>query len=299
MKKSLIAIFIVLACAFNSFALEIQHEMGTASFKSTPKKVLVLDWALAETILSLGIEPQGIADAKGYQQWVVEPRLNANVIDLGSRREPNLELLAELKPDVILMSQHMAVAFEPLNKIAPVMVYSLYSDKKRPLDAAMEITRSLGVLFNKEQQAHKLIEQTKLKLQQNGEQIRSVNLSNPPLLFVRFMNDKTLRIHGRGSLIDATVNSMGLNNDWQDETNLWGFTTVGTEKVAEHQKATVTLFGPLTQQQRDKLSHSPLWQAMAFTRTQSVHELPAIWTFGGLIAAQRLSDHLTQQLTKK
>ncbi|PNQ54283.1 peptide ABC transporter substrate-binding protein [Vibrio agarivorans] len=273
--------------------------MGTATFKNTPKKVLVLDWALAETVLSLGIELQGVADAKGYQQWVVKPHLGANVIDLGSRREPNLELLAETNPDVILMSQHMAAAFKPLSKIAPVLVYSLYNDKKRPLDTAIEITRSLGVLFNKEQQAQKLIEQTRLKLKQNGEQIRSVNVTNSPLLFVRFVNDKTLRIHGQGSLVDATITSMGLSNDWQDETNLWGFTTVGTEKVAEHQQAIVTLFGPLTQQQRDRLSLSPLWQAMAFTRTKSVHELPAIWTFGGLLTAQRLSDHLTQQLTKK
>ncbi|WP_039980468.1 iron-siderophore ABC transporter substrate-binding protein [Vibrio sagamiensis] len=299
MKKSLIAFFILLACTFNSFALKIQHEMGTATFKNTPKKVLVLDWALAETVLSLGIELQGVADAKGYQQWVVKPHLGANVIDLGSRREPNLELLAETNPDVILMSQHMAAAFKPLSKIAPVLVYSLYNDKKRPLDTAIEITRSLGVLFNKEQQAQKLIEQTRLKLKQNGEQIRSVNVTNSPLLFVRFVNDKTLRIHGQGSLVDATITSMGLSNDWQDETNLWGFTTVGTEKVAEHQQAIVTLFGPLTQQQRDRLSLSPLWQAMAFTRTKSVHELPAIWTFGGLLTAQRLSDHLTQQLTKK
>ncbi|MCG6418632.1 peptide ABC transporter substrate-binding protein, partial [Vibrio fluvialis] len=78
----------------------------------------------------------------------------------------------------------------------------------------------------------------------------------------------------------------------------WGFTTTGTEKLAEHQKANVMIFGPLSQEERQQLTQSPLWQAMEFSRTDSVYELPAIWTFGGLLAAQRLSDHITGRLTQ-
>lgn len=58
------------------------------------------------------------------------------------------------------------------------------------------------------------------------------------------------------------------------------------------------IFGPLKEEEKVKLTQSALWQAMAFTRTGSVYELPAIWTFGGLISAQRFSDHITQQLTQ-
>lgn len=92
---------------------------------------------------------------------------------------------------------------------------------------------------------------------------------------------------------------MGLKNDWQEQTNLWGFSTTGTERLAEHQQANVMIFGPLTEEERKQLTQSPLWQAMAFTRTDSVYELPTIWTFGGLIAAQRFSDNITELLTQK
>ncbi|MFA0173102.1 ABC transporter substrate-binding protein, partial [Vibrio splendidus] len=114
-------------------------------------------WALTETVLSLGVELQGVADAQGYQQWVVKPALNADVTDVGSRREPNLELLTELKPDVILISEHMAAAYHQLNKIAPVLVYSVYSKKKQPLESATSVTLSLGKLFNKAQRAQQVL----------------------------------------------------------------------------------------------------------------------------------------------
>ncbi|EGR0392101.1 iron-siderophore ABC transporter substrate-binding protein [Vibrio vulnificus] len=296
MKK--IILMLSAALAFNSYALDIPHEMGTASFETTPKKVVALDWVLTETVLSLGVELEGVANISGYQQWVAEPHLNADAIDVGSRQEPNLELLSNIQPDVILISKHLAAAYEPLSKIAPVLVYSVYSEEKQPLESAKRITRSLGKLFDKEQQAEQVIAQTDQRLAANGAKITSAGKADKPLLFARFINDKTLRIHSEGSLAQDTLNAMGLKNDWQEPTNLWGFTTTGTEKLAEHQKANVMIFGPLSQEERQQLTQSPLWQAMEFSRTDSVYELPAIWTFGGLLAAQRLSDHMTGQLTQ-
>ena len=290
---------------FNAYALEsphaldITHEMGTASFETTPKKVVALDWVLSETVLSLGVELEGIADAKGYQQWVVKPELNQDVTDVGSRREPNLELLTKLKPDVILISEHMAATYHQLNKIAPVLVYSVYSQKKQPIESATAITLSLGKLFDQEQRAQQIIADTKQRLHDNGDKIQAAGNSDKPLIFARFINDKTLRIHSQGSLAQATIQAMGLKNDWQEPTNLWGFSTTGVVRLAEHQQTNVMLFGPLTENEKNQLTQSALWQAMEFTRTDSVYELPSIWTFGGLIAAQRFSDHITKLLTQK
>lgn len=293
-------LFVFNAYALESpHALEITHEMGTASFETTPQKVVALDWVLSETVLSLGVELEGIADAKGYQQWVVKPELNQDVTDVGSRREPNLELLTKLKPDVILISEHMAAAYHQLNKIAPVLVYSVYSQKKQPIESATAITLSLGKLFDQEQRAQQIIADTKQRLHDNGEKIQAAGNSDKPLIFGRFINDKTLRIHSQGSLAQATIQAMGLKNDWQEPTNLWGFSTTGVVRLAEHQQTNVMLFGPLTENEKNQLTQSALWQAMEFTRTDSVYELPSIWTFGGLIAAQRFSDHITELLTQK
>ncbi len=103
--------------------LHIEHELGVVQFDSPPKNVVTLDWVLTETVLSLGVQPQGIADIKGYNKWVVEPAIESSgVSDVGSRREPNLEVLTELKPDVILISQSM----QTVTSTRLILVHLLY-----------------------------------------------------------------------------------------------------------------------------------------------------------------------------
>ncbi|MCE7577282.1 ABC transporter substrate-binding protein [Aliivibrio fischeri] len=293
-----ISLIMLVLYAMPAQTAEIKHELGITEITRMPQKIVVLDWVLAETVLSLGVEPLGVADARGYRSWVMTPKLPSNVLDVGSRREPNLELLTELNPDVILISKHMSAMYEKLNTIAPTLVYTVYSTEKAPLIAAKDITIQLGRLLDKEHQALQLIDQTEKKLIENGDKIRYLQQQEKPLLFVRFINDKTVRIHSEGSLAQSTINVMGLTNAWHEPTNLWGFTTAGIEKLAQYQQANVLIFGPLKEEDKVKLTQSALWQAMAFTRSDSVYELPAIWTFGGLISAQRFSNHITQQLTQ-
>ncbi|WP_122032511.1 iron-siderophore ABC transporter substrate-binding protein [Aliivibrio sp. EL58] len=279
-------------------AMDIKHDLGQVQLDKPPKKVIALDWALTETVLSLGVNPIGVADVQGYQSWVKKPELNDSVMDVGSRREPNLELITELKPDVILISQHMLSMYEKLNAIAPTLVYTVYSNKKTPLVSAKEITLQLGKLLNKDQQAREVIIKTEQRLSDNGDKVRRFQLNHKPLLFIRFINDKTVRVHSEGSLAQATIDEMRLVNAWQEVTNMWGFTTAGFEALAQHQQSNVLIFGPLKEAEKKQLTQSALWQAMAFTRSNLVYELPAIWTFGGLISAQRFSDNITQQLTQ-
>ncbi|OCH19195.1 iron-siderophore ABC transporter substrate-binding protein [Aliivibrio sp. 1S128] len=287
---------IMMVCISSVQAMDIKHELGQVQFDKSPEKVIALDWALTETVLSLGVNPIGVADVQGYQTWVKTPKFNGSVMDVGSRREPNLELITELKPDVILISQHMSPMYEKLNAIAPTLVYTIYSNKKTPLASAKDITLQLGELFGKEQKAKELIIKTEQRLSDNGDKVRRLQSNNKPLIFIRFINDKTVRVHSDGSLAQATIDGMGLVNAWHEATNMWGFTTAGVEALAQHQQSNVVIFGPLKATEKKQLTQSVLWQALAFTRTDSVYELPAIWTFGGLISAQRFSDNITQQL---
>lgn len=42
----------------------ITHELGTTEIKGTPKRVVTLEWAYAEDLLALGIQPIGSADKR-------------------------------------------------------------------------------------------------------------------------------------------------------------------------------------------------------------------------------------------
>ncbi|NOH27361.1 ABC transporter substrate-binding protein [Vibrio mediterranei] len=279
-----------------SMAKTVQHELGTVTFQQTPKRVVVLDWALAESVLALGVQPVAAADVKGYQDWVGSPALPSDTIDVGSRREPNLELIASLKPDLILMSGHLAPAYEKLNAIAPTIAMSIYNDKQQPYENAKSLVTMLGEVFNKQEQAKSVIAQTEKKLADNGAKVAQLN-NGKPFLMVRFIGDKHVRVHSTGSLMNDTISAMSLKNSWNGPTNSWGFSSASVEQLAKYQDSNVLIFGPLTLQEQTQLNASPLWGAMAFSREHRVKIIPKVWTFGSLIAMQRLSDEVVNQVS--
>ncbi|MDA9557836.1 iron-siderophore ABC transporter substrate-binding protein [Vibrio sp.] len=309
MKTRCIIFFTLLFFPFlHISALEIIHEKGVSSFSGSPKKIVSLDWVLTETLLSLDVMPVGVTDVKGYQRWVASPVLTKDVVDVGSRSEPNIEVLNDLKPDVILLNKQRIHLYETLSRIAPVVVLTAFKDNRSPLDNAKHITRTLGLLLDKSEKAESVIRQTETKLKHNRDKILkgrmtetdiaegTANAHQPPLLFVRFINDRTLRFHGQGSLAVDVADAMGFNNAWNGDTSEWGYTVNPIEAIAEYQHTHVMIFGPLSEKERQQLTGAPLWQVMAFSREDRVTELPAIWSFGGLISAQRLSDTFVQAM---
>ena len=73
---------------------------GTAQAKPL-RRFASMDYGLAETLICLGCPPVALVAAQDWGRWVVEPPLPESVVNLGTSREPNLELLQSLKPDAI------------------------------------------------------------------------------------------------------------------------------------------------------------------------------------------------------
>lgn len=300
--KSWLVSFLLLWTSFSSYAESFKHEMGEVSLDSVPQKIVALDWVLTEHLLALGVTPVGIADVKGYQAWVVSPQLPESVVSVGSRREPNLELLAQIKPDLILMSDAMSPAYQKLNAIAPTMVLSIYTDSHQPIENAKSQVRNLGKVLHRSEQAEQVISDFDQKIQANKlniEQFAKTSQSTiPPLLLIRFIGEQHIRIHGNSSLSGETIQLMGLTNAWQQQGNNWGFSSATVQQLAPLQDSEVFYYGPLTDDERKLLNSNPIWKVMKFIREQRAHELPPVWTFGGLVAAQKFSNEVTRILTQ-
>ena len=189
----------------------------------------------------------------------------------------------------------MAQAFEQLNNIAPTVAVSVFTNNKQPLIAAKEMTRIIGAILGKNAAAETLITQTDNNI---ADHAKSISTSMEPLLFNSFLSERTVRVHGQGSLPDDTIRQMGLTNIWDAKTNMWGFTKVGVSKLARYQNARVMVIGPLSESEQLQLKSAKLWQLMAFSKEDRVHILPAIWTYGGLIAAQRFSQQIALSLAE-
>ena len=112
--------------------------------KIDSRRVVALEWLPVELLLALGVTPYGVADTHNYRLWVEEPELPASVIDIGQRTEPNLELLQQMAPSLILMSEGFGPSPEKLAPIAPSMSFAFSQQGSTPLAVGKNSLRALG-----------------------------------------------------------------------------------------------------------------------------------------------------------
>ncbi|MBS9402149.1 ABC transporter substrate-binding protein [Halomonas sp. TRM85114] len=254
--------------------------------------VVTLDWTQAETLVALGIDPLGVAQIDAYHDWVGEPRMPESTVDLGLRNQPNLELLASLSPDHILISPMFANLTPRLSRIAPVENLALYTPPGDTWGQIRELTRETGALVDRTDAAERLIETTESRLENLKGRLPD---ASAPLLLVQFMDARHVRVFGANGLYQAVLDRLGLTNAWTGTTNDWGFSLVGIERLAGIE-ARLVVVEPYPVGVPAELQEGGLWQHQASVRDATLITLPPVWSFGALPSARRFAEQLVAAL---
>ncbi|MGN5170685.1 ABC transporter substrate-binding protein [Aeromonas sp. 102P] len=276
-------------------ALPLQAAQSSATNEATsaPPRIATVDWTIAETLLALGVTPLAVGDAGPYQAWVGEPRLPAGVVDIGLRTQPNRELLAELKPDRILISPLAAPLAPTLSRIEPVSTIALYDGQTDLWQRLHEVTLTLARMVDKTAEGERLLAGLDLDLASMQARLPA---DLPPLLVVQFIDERHVRVFGRHSLFDAVMTRLGLRNGWQEQTNDWGFSVVSIEQFMTLPTARLVVVDPIPVGVSERLQEPGLWQHLPLVRQAPVLHLPAVWSFGGVLAARRFAGLLSDAL---
>jgi len=263
-----------------------------AQSQNAPPRVAAIDWTLVETLLSLGVVPVAAAQIKDYQTWVGEPSLPEQVVDIGLRAQPNRELAASLQLDLILISPLFSAIEPTFSQIAPVQTLTTYNPDKDFWQNLVETTRRVGELTDRSSEAEAVIDQHRARIEQLKGKIPA---DTPPLLVVQFIDDRHVRAYGKGSLYDMVISRLGLQNAWQGETNMWGYTTVGIEELTTD--GYLIVVDPVPMSAEGVFDNNRLWRALPAVRHDRVLSLPAVWSFGALPSAVRFAGELYQAVT--
>ncbi|MDF2402328.1 MULTISPECIES: ABC transporter substrate-binding protein [Aeromonas] len=258
-------------------------------------RIATVDWTIAETLLALGVTPLAVGDVSAYRAWVGEPLLPADVVDIGLRAQPNRELLAELKPDRILISPLAAPLAPTLSRIAPVQSIALYDPQTDLWQRLHEATLTIAALVNKTAEANELLTDLNRDLEQMKQTLPA---ELPPLLVVQFIDERHVRVFGRHSLFEAVMQRLGLRNAWQGETNAWGFSVASLEQFLSIPEARLVVVDPIPVGVSERLQEPGLWQHLPLVQQAPVLHLPAVWSFGGVLAAHRFATLLSEALQK-
>ena len=258
---------------------------NTGAIAAEPRRIVSLDFGLAETLLEIGVVPVGLTAADDWNDWVAEPRLPTSVVNLGGTFEPNVELLLELKPDLILLTPYLANLSDKLRRIAPVLSLPLYDEAGEPLKRATEAARHLGRITGSSAAAESLITRIDATFARVRERLRPV--STMPVCIVQFMDARHVRVFGAKSMFQDVLDRIGLTNAWTRETNYWGFATVGIEALAT--TADIRLLRLAQADDYIRFSQGPLWRSMPFVQRGRVTALPPVLMFGALPSAERFA----------
>lgn len=258
-------------------------------------RIVSLDYGVATTLMAIGIEPVGVADAADWDVWVVEPKLPDRVIDVGNDLQPNLELLAALKPDLILTTPYLAASDAALAQIAPVTRITIYAEGPPPLERAIAETARLGRLLGREREAEAFLAAAEAEFAEC--RARLARLAPPPVAMVSFLDQRHARIYGAHGLFDDVLQRIGVKNAWQGPSSLWGFHTIALEELAAVPPETrLIVFEPVLPDIEPTLARSPLWNELPFVQAGRVSRLPGVLMFGMVPAALRCARLLTDHL---
>lgn len=138
---------ITLAFALQTQAVTVKDAKGEFTLDKTPSRVVALEYSFVDALAQVGVSPVGVADDNNVDR--ILPQVREKIAawqSVGTRSQPSLEVIASLKPDLIIAdpSRHTAV-FEELKKIAPTVMFdSRHESYQENLETAQKIGDLVG-----------------------------------------------------------------------------------------------------------------------------------------------------------
>ncbi|MBJ7536367.1 iron-siderophore ABC transporter substrate-binding protein [Marinomonas transparens] len=277
--------------------IRIQGDLGESIFSEPPKRVAALSWELAENVIELGVSPIAVPEITLYKEWVSKPSIPATSQDIGSRAEPNFEKLAQLKPDVILITTTLKDIKPKLEKIAPVIFFDTYRADHNNATKADEVFLSIATLLDRKAQAEVKLQQRESTYQRLKNQLNKAFPDGlPKVTTMRFANTTSAYLYVDNSMPQYALEAIGIENAISLKSSQWGIIQKRLKFLRSINQGTVLYFQPFYQE--DKLNRSPLWQAMPFVQQGKVASIESTWTYGGAMSLQYLAESITEALLK-
>ncbi|MBQ7611479.1 MAG: ABC transporter substrate-binding protein [Spirochaetaceae bacterium] len=141
----------------------VKDEFGEVEVPVKPEKVVSLDNRTFETLYNWGVKL--VAAPKAVMPATSLYRTDDTILDIGNHREPNLEIIAQVNPDLVIVGQRFAGYYNDIKALVPnAAVISLNIDvsekSSQPgqslINGLKENTALLGRIFGKENEAQAL-----------------------------------------------------------------------------------------------------------------------------------------------
>ena len=265
-----------------------------ASRAAGATRFAVVDWALLETVLALGLTPLAAPELILYRRLAVEPQVPAPVLDLGLRGALSFERLALLEPRIVYGSNYSAWAAPQIEAIAPFETFELFVPGEPPLDKIEAMTLTLGKDVGIAERARAVVADARADLAARREQLAGI--ATRDVLLVDVGDANHVRAYGADSLFGETLAQLGLANAWTGGTRYSATAPVGIEALAAYPQAFLIVVGPVPPDAQAEIREGALWRALPPVAAGRFAVIEPCNAFGALPAALRLARLVTAAL---
>ena len=181
----------------------VTHDSGETTVNKNSKRIVVFDFGILDSLDKLNV--QGIV---GVVQNGLPEHLSKfageEYSSVGSLKEPNMEKIFELNPDLIIISGRQADYYEELSKIAPTINLSI--DNKNYLESFEKNMNVLGKIFDKENEVKEELTTIKDAISKLNSKSTEKNITG----LIALANDGAFSVYGAESRFGIIHNNFGI-----------------------------------------------------------------------------------------
>src|SRR5690625_246716 len=151
--------------------VNITHELGETEVQKNPEKVVVFDFGILDTLDKLGVNVVGVP--KGNIPSYLEKYESDEYENVGSLKEPDFEKIAQIDPDLIIISGRQSDLYEQLQELGDTIFLGV--DTSRYMESFKENTEIIGEIFEKETEVADAIAEIEETINQVKEKAEAAN----------------------------------------------------------------------------------------------------------------------------
>jgi len=291
--KTTLASALLMASAFAS-AVTVKDAKGEFTLDKTPSRVVALEYSFVDALAQVGVSPVGVADDNKIDR--ILPQVREKIAawqSVGTRSQPSLEVIASLKPDLIIAdpSRHTAV-FEELKKIAPTV---MFDSRHESYQENLETAQKIGDLVGKSSEM-------KAKINEHNDYIaniaKNLGVQGKKASFGTSREDK-FNIQNDNGYVGSFLTTLGfaptkLNSDQ-------AFVEINLEQLVMEKPEYLFIAHYRDESIARKWEAEPLWKAIPAVKANHVYSVDSdMWARGrGLeaskIMAKQIEDFVKQK----
>lgn len=269
---------------------------ATVELDAPAERVVVLEWQQVEDVLTLGVDPVGVADVEGYNTWNSAEDLDADTTDVGMRGEPNLDAVFSTNPDLIIMEKEYSEAVvKQLSKYDVPVLVTQGADTEDPVGNMKDTFSLIAEALGKEDEASEVLEEFDATVAEAEEQIAAADPQTTEFVYMDAWLDGSnvaLRPFGQGSLVGELGEEIGLENVWKGEVDpMYGLGSTDPEGLTKVGDAHFFYTSTESTDWVKALESNRVYSNAAFVEADRVHPFPdGIWTFGGPRSSEQVIE---------